>query len=264
VTTTPVKPIETEYRGYRFRSRLEARWAVAFDAMGINWLYEPEGYMVNDRPYLPDFWLPDLGVWVEGTLSRGDLGRLVDAAGPDGLPLELGCGHRPRLEDPRTWGARILILGPIPDPKTASLHSMVWYFAGEVVTYWVNLRHRPDGRWQFLVIDAPRHTGDHWEKLDDDARALIAEGHQVDFIEPDRTVAAAYRAGRSARFEHGESGSPKPACLMPYVAHLNVGTTTALESSEPDLVPYHADRPLLPPPIEAPRPSRPRKSSRTA
>jgi hypothetical protein len=167
VTTTPVKPIETEYRGYRFRSRLEARWAVAFDAMGINWLYEPEGYMVNDRPYLPDFWLPDLGVWVEvkGTLSRGDLGRLVDAAGPDGLPLELGCGHRPRLEDPRTWGARILILGPIPDPKTASLHSMVWYFAGEVVTYWVNLRHRPDGRWQFLVIDAPRHTGDHWETM---------------------------------------------------------------------------------------------------
>jgi hypothetical protein len=27
-----VKAIETQYNGYRFRSRLEARWAVFFDA----------------------------------------------------------------------------------------------------------------------------------------------------------------------------------------------------------------------------------------
>ena len=27
-----IKPIETHYKGYRFRSRLEARWAVFFDA----------------------------------------------------------------------------------------------------------------------------------------------------------------------------------------------------------------------------------------
>ena len=27
-----IKPIETNYKGYRFRSRLEARWAVFFDA----------------------------------------------------------------------------------------------------------------------------------------------------------------------------------------------------------------------------------------
>ena len=26
-----IKPIETKYNGYRFRSRLEARWAVFFD-----------------------------------------------------------------------------------------------------------------------------------------------------------------------------------------------------------------------------------------
>jgi len=26
-----IKAIETQYRGYRFRSRLEARWAVFFD-----------------------------------------------------------------------------------------------------------------------------------------------------------------------------------------------------------------------------------------
>jgi hypothetical protein len=39
-----LKPIETFYRGYRFRSRLEARWAVFMDAAGIVWEYEPEGF----------------------------------------------------------------------------------------------------------------------------------------------------------------------------------------------------------------------------
>jgi hypothetical protein len=32
---TMLQAIETFYRGYRFRSRLEARWAVLFDALGI-------------------------------------------------------------------------------------------------------------------------------------------------------------------------------------------------------------------------------------
>ena len=53
-----IKAIQTEYKGYKFRSRLEARWAVFFDAMGIQWEYEPEGYTLEDGTlYLPDFWL---------------------------------------------------------------------------------------------------------------------------------------------------------------------------------------------------------------
>ena len=32
-----IKAIPTEYKGYRFRSRLEARWAVFFDACGADW-----------------------------------------------------------------------------------------------------------------------------------------------------------------------------------------------------------------------------------
>ena len=32
---------ETEYRGIRFRSRLEARWAAFFDLAGWRWEYEP-------------------------------------------------------------------------------------------------------------------------------------------------------------------------------------------------------------------------------
>ena len=39
-----IKAIETVYKGYKFRSRLEARWAVFFDALGVEWEYEPEGF----------------------------------------------------------------------------------------------------------------------------------------------------------------------------------------------------------------------------
>ena len=51
-----IKAIETEYAGYKFRSRTEARWAVFFDALGFKWQYEEEGYeLPNGRWYLPDF-----------------------------------------------------------------------------------------------------------------------------------------------------------------------------------------------------------------
>ena len=54
-----MKAIETEYNGYRFRSRLEARWAVALDEMGVEWQYEHEGFDLDGVYYLPDFYLPD-------------------------------------------------------------------------------------------------------------------------------------------------------------------------------------------------------------
>ena len=50
-----VKPIETIYDGYRFRSRLEARWAVFFKTLGVAYEYEPEGFDMNGLRYLPDF-----------------------------------------------------------------------------------------------------------------------------------------------------------------------------------------------------------------
>jgi hypothetical protein len=53
------KAIDTSYDGYLFRSRLEARWAVLFHALGITYEYEREGYDLGpDGWYLPDFWLP--------------------------------------------------------------------------------------------------------------------------------------------------------------------------------------------------------------
>lgn len=60
--------IETKYAGVLFRSRLEARWAVFFDALGIEWEYEPEAFRLKDGSgYLPDFRLPTFAgsIWVE-------------------------------------------------------------------------------------------------------------------------------------------------------------------------------------------------------
>jgi len=62
--------IETWYKGCRFRSRLEARWAVFFDTLGVKWTYEKQGYMLNGMPYLPDFWFDypfgeGWGFWLE-------------------------------------------------------------------------------------------------------------------------------------------------------------------------------------------------------
>lgn len=69
---TTVQAIETVYKGYRFRSRLEARWAVYLDAMQIEWEYEKEGYTLPDGTrYLPDFWLPELTVAGGGAMSYG-------------------------------------------------------------------------------------------------------------------------------------------------------------------------------------------------
>lgn len=55
-----IKAIETVYRGYKYRSRLEARWAVFFDTLGIKYEYEKEGYDLGEAGwYLPDFFLGD-------------------------------------------------------------------------------------------------------------------------------------------------------------------------------------------------------------
>ncbi len=69
-----LRAIETEYKGYRFRSRLEARWAVFFDACGVKWEYEPEGFILPDgQYYLPDFLLHDVTFNHAGCTEGNDL-----------------------------------------------------------------------------------------------------------------------------------------------------------------------------------------------
>lgn len=60
-----MKAIETEYRGIKYRSRTEARWAVYLDELRVAYSYEPEGFDLGGEWYLPDFWLPNPGVWLE-------------------------------------------------------------------------------------------------------------------------------------------------------------------------------------------------------
>ena len=51
-----LQAIETRYAGRRFRSRREARWAILFDELDIDWRYEPEGYVLpGNVHYLIDF-----------------------------------------------------------------------------------------------------------------------------------------------------------------------------------------------------------------
>lgn len=65
--------IETTYKGYKFRSRLEAKWACMFDALGWKWEYEP----VDLNGYIPDFYV-DFGrqqyfVEIKPAMNRDEL-----------------------------------------------------------------------------------------------------------------------------------------------------------------------------------------------
>lgn len=100
--TQNIKPIETVYNGYRFRSRLEARWAVFFDTLGIEYQYEPEGFDLGEgRFYLPDFWLPQVNMWAEVkpetfTLRElGNLWRLAEQSGHSCLMLVGAPDNKP-------------------------------------------------------------------------------------------------------------------------------------------------------------------------
>ena len=119
-----IKAIETEYGGCRFRSRLEARWAVFFDTLGVRWEYEPEGFEIprgdeTTTRYLPDFWLPDWRNYAEvkGAEPTSEyLRMLADAVDFHTTPLSDG----------------LLLLGGIPDVTKASLvvHSRVRWEKG--------------------------------------------------------------------------------------------------------------------------------------
>lgn len=127
MTTFAPRAIETNYAGYRFRSRMEARWAVAFDALGERWLYEPQGYEIvlvktgEQRRYLPDFYLPERRLWVEVKGSdealRQDWPTLISAAHPTlGLPLDPDGSPVP----PEGTFPRLMVLGPVPQGFQAS------------------------------------------------------------------------------------------------------------------------------------------------
>jgi hypothetical protein len=130
----PLKPIETRYRGYRFRSRLEARWAVFFDDLGIPFEYELEGYSLpSGAAYLPDFVLPNLRVYVEvkptEKLAISELKKIVEfaLAGDHQLLLIVGSPTQETMYiiDRRTCGSVEEIEGvfenPLPDDEVVEI-----------------------------------------------------------------------------------------------------------------------------------------------
>lgn len=97
-----IKPIETSYKGYRFRSRTEARWAIVFDELNLKWEYEKEGYDLTGYGwYLPDFNFPKQpNLIVDGLVIeiKGEDAKLIERSKASsltyllGLPVVLLCG----------------------------------------------------------------------------------------------------------------------------------------------------------------------------
>jgi hypothetical protein len=179
------KAIATQYAGYRMRSRLEARWAVFFDRLGIRWEYEPEGYWLSGRPYLPDFklMLPgDRIVFVEVKHSENDE--------HEGAHVDL-CRQLARaVEQP------VLLLTGVPGYRMYHLFSPTLapneFMAAFFVDYGEIIRITDDYWFQLAILN--EETG-VWEFLHDEPAAIKSFGAGlVDAVD----------AARSARFEHAE------------------------------------------------------------
>lgn len=183
-----IKAIETVYNGYRFRSRLEARWAVFFDALGIKYEYEPEGFDLGKLGYyLPDFWLSELEWWVEvkGTFPTED--EIEKAA---------GLAHFGKKDviiswinfDPKRvhWGLSFTTDkdGVFHSYETVALHRCEYCGGYDFRPVWINEQLA----WCFCkcIFENDKTT----------ARPMIWH---------DDSIINAYVAARQARFEHGET-----------------------------------------------------------
>lgn len=96
-----LKAIQTDLFGYRFRSRLEARWAVYFEKVREGsggrffWEYESEGFQLpNGQWYLPDFrCVSPQGIvsWYEvkpaGSIKSQKFIEFINAIDPDRTSL---------------------------------------------------------------------------------------------------------------------------------------------------------------------------------
>jgi rubredoxin len=184
-----IKPIETVYKGYRFRSRLEARWAVFFDALGIKWLYEPEGFTLeDDTHYLPDFFLPDYNLWIE---IKGVMGEY------DSHKISM---FRKGLTSPE----ELLVLGNIP-PVGVDVCEWVYDNYEDSSCYDIGSANGWDFPYIPCVCPVCGKVG-----FEFDGRGSRICNHDDDdkgYSSNDPRIIEAYRAAHSARFEWGENGA---------------------------------------------------------
>lgn len=82
--------IPTAYHGTNFRSRLEARWAAFFDAVGWRWTYEP----FDAAGYIPDF------------LIQGGAPFLVEVG-----PCVTTADYQEKAEKPLQLDQPVLVVG---------------------------------------------------------------------------------------------------------------------------------------------------------
>ena len=199
-----IKPIETEYNGYRFRSRLEARWAVFFDALGIKYYYEHEGFDLGDAGwYLPDFWLPELKTWIEIKGNPNEYGSALDKARALSIMTGLPVGV---FEGLPGENAGAFFLYDATD-STGGHSGSPFYGAFEAHLYWdfdddeaappgiVLAGHRSDrvfltGQWEELPRFRNDSTCDETDILE---YCRLVTHHEIN-------------AAKSARFEHGARG----------------------------------------------------------
>lgn len=194
------KPIETEYNGYRFRSRLEARWAVFFDALGIEYEYEPEGFEISFSDdekimYLPDFYLPESGLYAEvkGVRTRGQIPRedaekmswMIDFDGP--------CANG------------IVMLGNIPDPNS-HIDWAIWRHGCKGIVWGYEMGDYPTGEWEFFMQIGNTESAPRYFLKDDDLLLTHSFGEYTTAEQEEVTrITKALKKARQARFEHGET-----------------------------------------------------------
>lgn len=124
-----IKAKDTLYKGHLFRSKLEAKWAVVLDTLGIRWVYEPTYFRLKGEVnYRPDFWIPDHdGYWIEikgktPTYLEEHKCRLLAAR--TGAPVYLlwgDCGPQSKAK------CFTGLDGPFSDPGTVlTFNSIAW------------------------------------------------------------------------------------------------------------------------------------------
>lgn len=194
MTKRIIKAIETVYSGYRFRSRLEARWAVFFDGLGIEYEYEPEGFDLGGDfgRYLPDFFLPAQQAWVE--VKQGYL----------------------REQDFETW-ARALIktvalafeIGADTALRTCLLICGEPYLDRYTISGIVKGLPPEDGFDAGHFALGRRDERELWVAGEDGAFCLnvITDDEKWPISDSPKLIEA-YILARQARFEHGQKGAP--------------------------------------------------------
>ena len=218
-----IKAIETQYKGYRFRSRLEARWAVFFDALGIEWEYEPEGFDLGEAGwYLPDFWIgwgTEDSYWIEIKPHRNLSQREIDVAlalsehrpgfvmcGTPKVPVAKRYGFRATAHEGAWAYSFAKIIG-----GSATLE-MRWEMANHRLYCWHERQDRSLVLWPYpayepiLVKDIEGYCErlvNGWMTVEDmlESDPIIAGVKSI----TSKRLIAAYTAARSARFEHGET-----------------------------------------------------------